>query len=200
MRSFPYDHELAKEVQCYPPRNPEMIHGDILEIGPGRGDLLMELASQNPQKKIIAIELGKKRFLHLIPHLEKKELTNVYLIHGDARVILPRYFKENSFETAFVLFPDPWPKRKHEFRRLLNQEFLWLLTHQLKQNGILCLATDDHAYAIWIHDNLATIATLKNSLAPLLFVSSLPELPITFFEKKWRDMGRKIFFLKYSKV
>lgn len=199
MKQFPYKFESTKEVLFYP-KKPDFFEGDILEIGPGQGDLLLELAKQSPEEKFVAIELGNKRFNKLIPRLQKRETNNVLLIKGDVRLILPQYFDGGSFKKIFILFPDPWPKKRHAFRRLLDLKFLWLLTHHLKKNGELILGTDVKGYALWTIDNLCQIPSLANSLAPLPFTSSISELPKTFFEEKWRKEGREVFFLKYKKT
>lgn len=199
IRQFPFEHESKKELLFYPPTNP-FSNGDILEIGPGRGDLILDLAEKQPDKKFVAVELGTRRFYKLIPRIEKKNLTNIRMIRGDARLVLPHYFEPSSFETIFVLFPDPWPKAKHSYKRLLSIEFLWILTHQLKMNGSLILGTDDQPYYEWSRDNLQHIHVLQNALTPHWSLDKLPEFKTTFFEKKWRDQGKNIFFQKYTKI
>jgi tRNA (guanine-N7-)-methyltransferase len=194
---FPFDFEATKKRDYYPSQ-PEFCEGDVLEIGPGRGDLLLSLAEANPLKKYIAIELSKKRHFRMIPRLERKNLTNVLLIRGDARVVLAKHFKHEAFETIFVLFPDPWPKKRHAFKRLLSVPFITLLSTYLKAGGNLVLGTDVEAYALWIEENLAQVPVLKNEL-PQRFVEKLPELTTTYFEAKWRNEGKNIFFMKYTK-
>lgn len=196
MKQFPYEFELKKPVAFYP-EIPTT--GDILEIGPGRGDLLLSLARAQPTKKFIALEIGKQRYATIIRHVERLGLTNVSLICGDARVVLPRYFSENFFEKIIVLFPDPWPKDRHLFHRLLSIEFLWILSHQLKPGGELLFGTDSKPYAQWVIENLTSVTALSNAL-PSPFADNLPELPQTYFEKKWRAEKREIFFLKYRKL
>ncbi|MBI2340662.1 MAG: tRNA (guanosine(46)-N7)-methyltransferase TrmB [Deltaproteobacteria bacterium] len=197
-KQFPYDFEAKKEVLFYPSK-PAEFRGDILEIGPGRGDLLLAMAEAQPDKKFVAVEIGKKRYFRLIPRIEKRGIKNIFLIRGDARVIIPRYFGEETFEKIFVLFPDPWPKDRHAFRRLLTVEFFWLLGHHLKPEGELILATDVEWYAEWMTENLRRVSVLKNRLDPQLFASELPGITPTFFEEKWKNEGRKIYYLLYGK-
>ncbi len=199
MKEFPFEHESQKETLFYPEK-PEIITGDVLEVGPGRGDVLLYLAQANPQKKFVAVEIGKKRYFKLIERIEKRKLTNILLIKGDARVVLPAACKEGTFEKIMVLFPDPWPKDRHAFRRLLTLPFLTLLTHFLKSDGTLITATDVPWYAGWAFDNLSQVTDLKNHLAPATCVPVLEELPESYFEKKWKDMGRSLYFMRHLKT
>ncbi|MBX7148364.1 hypothetical protein K1X76_04710 [bacterium] len=198
-RDFPFAHDLTKDIRHYP-EGLTVLTGDILEIGPGRGDLLLEKASEYRDKKFVAVEIGKKRFTKMIPRIEKKKLTNISLWGGDARLIVPQYAKAETFEQIMVLFPDPWPKDRHAFRRLLNLKFLWILANLLKPGGLFLHATDDEPYARWVMENLKQVPWLTNTLAPLEYTDTLPELTETFFEKKWKDMGRKLYFIRYKKI
>ena len=198
MKSFPWEFESQKEILFYPAK-PQSLVGDILEIGPGRGDLLLSLAASFPGKKFVAIEVGKKRYYKLIPRIEKRRLTNVLLIQGDAWIVLPRYFEEKTFEKIYVLFPDPWPKKRHEFRRLLNTEFVMLLAKVLKPEGDLIVATDVRAYADWVVENADKVAALRNLGSPFIDSSVIENYEPTFFEAKWRQDGRAIYYLRYRR-
>src|SRR3989338_3746501 len=193
-KHFPFEFEATKEIQFYP-ANPALTSLDILEIGPGRGDLLMTMAQNEPHKRFAAIEIGKKRFYRLIPRLEKKGIANVSLIRGDARVVIPQFFSENMFEKIFVLYPDPWPKDRHAFKRLLNKEMLSLLCHHLKPEGELIFATDVKDYAAWVIENISDIPDFKRlEVTP---GSSFPLLKskLTFFENKCFSEGKEMNYL-----
>ncbi len=198
MKSFPWEFESAKEVLFYPEK-PSQCGGDILEVGPGRGDLLLSLAASFPDKKFIAVELGKKRYYKLIPRIEKGRLQNVLLIQGDARIVLPRCFTEKTFEKAYVLFPDPWPKKRHAPKRLLKQEFLSMLARFLKPGGDLIVATDVMSYAVWVVENARQVRLLHNMGTPFVHASVLAHYEPTFFETKWRSEGRGIHYLWYRR-
>ncbi len=193
-RSFPYEFESQKEILFYP-KKPEIFSGDILEIGPGRGDWILEMASRSPEKKFVALEMGTQRYLKLISQIEKNKRANILLIKGDARIVIPQFFCENSFEKIVVMFPDPWPKKRHQFRRLLTVEFLALLAHVLKKGGLFTLATDSAEYIDSVRQNLKQVKELvipeKNPSDSPPFPGYLP----TYFEKKWKSEGRKIFYL-----
>jgi len=198
MKSFPWEFESAKEVLFYPDK-PGECSGDILEVGPGRGDLLLSLATSFPDKKFVAIELGRKRYYKLIPRIKKKQLENILLIQGDVRIVLPRYFAEKTFEKTYVLFPDPWPKKRHAPKRLLNVEFLSLLARFLKPGGDLFIATDVTFYAVWVLENARQVRLLHNMGTPFVDSSVLADYEPTFFEMKWCSEGRAIHYLWYRR-
>jgi len=199
MKQFPLEHESKKKVLFYP-RKPDIFEGDILEIGPGRGDFLLSAAEQLPDKKLVAVELGKKRYFKLIPRIEKKGLTNILLIHGNARIVLPKYFPPGSFEKIYVLFPDPWPKKRHYFHRLMSVEFVSLLTDCLKTGGHLFCATDFWPYADWVTDNFARVPSLKSMGRPCFTtIDHIDYYSPSFFEQKWRSEGRAIYYMRYRK-
>ncbi len=200
MRSFPLEFELKKEVLFYPAR-PDTPVGDILEIGPGRGDFMLNVAEQCPDKKIVAIDLDKRRYYKLGPRIERNGLTNVLLMQGHAQVVLPRVFPPDTFEKVYVLFPDPWPKRRHIPHRLMSVEFMTILAGLLKVGGELYCATDFWPYASWVADNAGEIPILQSLGAPYFAAASeIPLYNATYYEKKWRDDGRAIYYMRYRRI
>ena len=201
-RQFPLDFEAKKTISIYPEPTeaPISLGGNVLEIGPGRGDLLFALAQRCPSQKFIAIEIGNKRYKKLVERAQKRQLTNITLVRADARVALTRFFTPESFEKIFVLFPDPWPKDRHAFKRLLSVEWIRILVQLLKPGGQFIAATDVPWYAKWAFDNINTIKELRNTLHPHEFQASLPELPETYFQKKWKDMGLNLHFMQFEKT
>ncbi len=199
MKNFPWEHEAQKKVLFYP-EGAGGEDGDILEIGPGRGDLFLELASSMPNKKLVAIELGTKRYNKLITRIEKRGLVNVRLIRGDARIVLTNHFSKGAFEKIYVLFPDPWPKKRHALKRLLNTEFISLITRFLKNDGDLFMATDVDWYAEWAAINAEAVPNLENMGDPYVSAENLFSYAPTFFEQKWRAEGRKIYYMHFKLV
>jgi len=199
MREFPYEYEAKKETLFHPGR-PDTFDGDILEIGPGRGDFLLSTAQQAPETKLVAIELGKRRYLKLARRIDRKELTNVLLIRGDARIVLPKYFQPGTFEKVYVLFPDPWPKKRHAPQRLMSVSFISLLSDMLKHGGRFFFATDFWSYADWVTDNLRQIPSLVSEGTPYFTtIDKMDYYSPSFFEQKWRDEGRAIYYMRYRK-
>ncbi len=200
MRAFPYEHEAKKDILFYPDK-PDVFDADILEIGPGRGDFILSTAKRRPDKKLVAIELSKRRHFKLARRVDRFELTNVLLIQGDARVILPQFFPPETFEKIYVLFPDPWPKRRHIPQRLMSVEFISLLTERLKTGGSLFFATDFWSYADWVIDNIRKIKNLRSLGRPyFITVDKMDDYGPSFYEQKWRDEGRAIYYMRYEKT
>ncbi|RKX29710.1 MAG: tRNA (guanosine(46)-N7)-methyltransferase TrmB [Candidatus Zixiibacteriota bacterium] len=174
--------------------------GDVLEIGPGRGDLLLDLAEAMPATRFVAIEIGKKRYFKLIPRIEKRALNNIQLICGDARIVLTNHFSQGAFSKIYVLFPDPWPKSRHALNRLLNAEFIELLSRFLTIGGDLYMATDVDWYAEWAMTNAESLPLLENMGNPFVDASDMFSYVPTFFEQKWRAEGRSIYYLWFRRV
>jgi tRNA (guanine-N7-)-methyltransferase len=199
MKSFPYEFASKKRLLFYP-REPDTFEGDVLEIGPGRGDFLLSEAAANPATRFVAVELKKRRYFKLARRVERRDLHNVLLIHGDARVVLPKCFRNGTFQRAYVLFPDPWPKRRHTEMRLLNHEFLRLLTRLLRQDGEIVLGTDAQDYMDWAIENADAVPGLQRTELGEYGGTPTPDWVPTFYEQKWRDDGRTIRFVGFRKV
>jgi len=117
-----------------------------LEIGCGTGDTLIALASQHPENDYLGIEVHRPGVGHLLQQLEVHNLSNVRIICTDAVGII-EHLPASSLETIHIYFPDPWPKKRHHKRRLLQTVFLQALATRLARHGRLYLATDWQDYA-----------------------------------------------------
>lgn len=199
MKFFPYEFAARKRV-LFHPEEPETFEGDVLEIGPGRGDFLLSEAETHPQTRFVAVEIKKRRFFKLARRVETRRLKNVLLIQGDARIVLPKRFHEGTFEKAYVLFPDPWPKRRHAEMRLLNRDNLAMLARLLKEGGELIIATDALDYLDWVVENAQSVASLERTGLGASGTLPAPNWMPTFYEQKWRDEGRTIRFVGYRRV
>ncbi len=119
-----------------------------LEIGFGGGEHLYETARRNPKKTFIGCEPYLNGVASLLLKLEEEPLQNVYIFSDDARELLD-FLPNNSLSGVFILFADPWPKRKHNRRRFINEENLTVLAEKLQRNALLRFATDHTDYAPW---------------------------------------------------
>ena len=117
----------------------------LVDLGCGAGNFLMGLAAQHPRDDCIGFELRYKRLVKSARKLEREHLTNVWLVRAEAEHF-GAYFPAASIDRVFVNFPDPWPKRSHWKKRLMNQVFLRELERVLKPGGALCLKTDHAGY------------------------------------------------------
>ena len=122
----------------------------IVEIGFGMGDATAEIAKAHPENGYIAIEVHPPGIGKLLSLIEEYELTNVYIIEGDAIEILQTMFADHCISGFHLFFPDPWPKLKHNKRRIVNAEFRALIHQKLIKGGYINIATDWVPYAEWI--------------------------------------------------
>ena len=127
----------------------------IVEIGFGMGDATAEIAKAHPDNGYIAIEVHPPGIGKLLSLIEEHELKNVYIIEGDAIEILETMFNDHSINGFHLFFPDPWPKQKHNKRRIVNAAFLALIHRKLMKNGYINIATDWVPYAHWISEAFA---------------------------------------------
>lgn len=166
----------------------------LLEIGPGRGDFLFWLAEQNPDKEVWAVEYKRKRFEKLIQRVEKRNLKNITLFCGDAKKVLPEKIASSSIEKLYILFSDPWPKRRHAHHRLFQQAFVEEIHRILSSSGEVFVAHDDPRYT-------EEIKTIFRKNAALFIYSEDASLPLmTFYAEKWLRAGRTLRFWSYRKI
>jgi len=164
----------------------------VLEIGPGKGEFLLHLAEQEPKTTFIAIEIRGGRFAKIGKRADSRALKNFHMIHGDARECLTRLFRPALFERIYVLFPDPWPKRRHSKHRLLKPELLAHLREFLKPGGAIYNATDAGFYSEEIVSAFEEVGGFERHRIESLYP--------TYFEKKWKALGREIDYWKFVKV
>jgi tRNA (guanine-N7-)-methyltransferase len=121
-------------------------------------------------------------------------------MQGDARIVLPAFFPEGTFERVYVLFPDPWPKRRHTGMRLLGCEFLGVLARLLRPGGELVLGTDAQDYLVWVMGNVRQVPALQDMANGPSDAPPTSDWVPTFYEEKWRAEGRPIRFLTCRRI
>jgi tRNA (guanine-N7-)-methyltransferase len=170
----------------------------VVEIGFGNGLFLIEQAQRNPDANVVGIELSWGWVQHLARRLDEAGLAHVRLIHGEALVALQHLFGPNSVRNIFINFPDPWPKKRHHTRRLIQTGLLELLHDRLAAGGQVTIATDHPDYATWI------AATLEGqtALRPCFSTTTVHELTgrtPTKYEQKARGANLPIFYFVWHK-
>lgn len=118
-----------------------------LDIGPGMGLTTTSLAAAHPERDYLAIEVHRPGIGSLLHHASKAALNNIRALNHDAVEVIRDMLPDNSLDQVLVLFPDPWPKKRHHKRRLLNGDFARLLRPKLKPHALLYIATDWQDYA-----------------------------------------------------
>ena len=164
----------------------------IIEIGFGMGQSLLHMALNNPHIDFIGIEVYKPGVGTLLRSLEQHNITNVKVIHHDAVAVLNMMLDQNCISGFNIYFPDPWPKRKQQKRRLIQADFVQLLCHKLTNNGYIHVATDCQNYGIWINDILSSNKQLMRLNTTMdNNVICIPR-PTTKFEQRGLKLGHII--------
>ncbi len=169
----------------------------VVEIGPGRGDFLFHLARTQPETHCIGIEI---RWLRTHKLLQRRNgLSNLSVVWGDAREVLPRLSQRHRIRAIYIQFPDPWPKRRHSGNRLMQSDFLRACVAALQPDGELWFTTDDCSYAEWTAQRVAQQPELV-SCFPHPIVTTCPDAFTTYFAKKWATLGRTTYYQRYRKI
>ena len=166
-----------------------------LEIGAGHGGFALAFARAHPQRALVAIEQRRKFAETVADRAERRGLTNLLVIHGDVRLLAPRLFARGSLAAIHVHFPDPWWKRRHHGRRLVDDRMSLLLRALLLPGGLLDLRTDVCEYALGAVERLEA-AGFRNEAGPGRFAEpELDEIPSSR-EKRYLATGQRVFRLR----
>jgi tRNA (guanine-N7-)-methyltransferase len=170
----------------------------FLEIGFGSGHSLLEIAKTHPEHDFIGIETYQPGIGTLLLGIEESQIQNIRIYYADAVEILEQCIPDNSLAGIQIFFPDPWPKRRHHKRRLIQPEFVKLVTKKLKLNGMLHLATDWEHYALHMMTVLSAESQLENNVASGQFALRSSQRPVmTKFENRGERSGRPIWELQF---
>ena len=167
-----------------------------IEIGFGMGDATWQIARDNPEKSYLGIEVHRPGVGKLLYQVEQYDLRNLRVIEHDAVEVLDRMIPSDSIEGFHIFFPDPWPKKKHHKRRLIQDEFVAKLTEKLKPGGYLYAVTDWENYAEHMLDVLNR-SSLKNRYSA--YAEPQDWRPGTKFERKGKEKSHSIYELMYMK-
>jgi tRNA (guanine-N7-)-methyltransferase len=170
----------------------------VVDVGFGRGELLLWLACTEPERAYLGIEYSGKRVLKMARRLAKTELDNVRLVQATAQSAVAE-LAPASVQGFWVNFPDPWPKKRHHRRRLLQPDFVRAMAERLVPGGFLEVATDHVEYAEWIQEVLPVETRLESRTAPLAFRREPPARAPTAYELEWRAQGRSAHYFSYAR-
>ena len=168
--------------------------GLLVDLGCGDGSFVCQLAEQFPDKNFLAVERLTKRVEKIRRKAEK--IGNLRVLGTDTFFAVCHLLPQNSVETFYLLFPDPWPKRRHQFRRIFTRDFLDAIAIVLEKHGVLRVATDQLDY-------FNQIERLSRAHLQFQTVPQSPDdfiFPVTKFERKFRDRGVPIHRLALRKV
>ena len=170
----------------------------LLEIGFGMGTSTAEIAKANPNKNYIAIEVHSPGVGNLIKLIQENDIFNLKIIQHDAVEVLNTMIKNDSLDGIHIFFPDPWPKKRHHKRRLIQESLLKLMAQKIKQSGYLHIATDWEDYALWIIDLLDKETLLQKTSEN--FFEKPDYRPLTKYENRGIKLGYKVWDMIYRRL
>ncbi len=168
----------------------------VLDIGFGNGEALTLLAQQHPNLNFLGVEVYRPGIGSLLRKVAEAELINVRVINMDVVTLLQEHIAAKSFVSVLIWFPDPWPKKRHHKRRLLQTEFVQLVARKLVREGELNIATDWQPYASHIQDSIVRCNLFKNVGNSNL----IKQRPQTKFERRGEKLGHQVFAQVYKKT
>ena len=172
----------------------------VLEIGFGMGDSLLQMAAAEPETDFIGIEVHPPGVGTLMNGAKERGIENLRVYLADANDVLEECFAAQSIDRLQLYFPDPWHKKKHNKRRIVQPEFVQLVREKLRPGGVLHMATDWEHYAEQMLETLDAAEGFEN-IAGLGAYSPRPDYrPMTKFEMRGERLGHGVWDLIYKKI
>jgi tRNA (guanine-N7-)-methyltransferase len=164
----------------------------IMEIGFGMGEATAIIAKNHPNNAYIAVDVHPPGIGKLLGRIVENDLKNLRVIEDDVHIIVPHMFEDESLDAIHLYFPDPWPKKKHNKRRIVNEGFLSLIHPKLKKGGYIHIATDWVPYAISMQEVFATSSLFTGGV-----IEKPESRPVTRFEGQGIDKDHQVTDLMY---
>ncbi len=174
----------------------------ILEIGFGMGETTAKIAQTLPDFDFLAAEVHTPGVGSLLKLIQEGDIANIRIIQHDVVDVLQNMVADNSLDGVHIFFPDPWHKKRHHKRRLIQAEFVKLLCSKLKTGGYLHVATDWQEYAEWVREVLHAEQQLKNSAAKEHngYAEKPSYRPLTKFENRGIKLGHGVWDLVFTRI
>jgi tRNA (guanine-N7-)-methyltransferase len=171
-----------------------------LEIGFGNGESLVALAAAHPERDFLGVEVHRPGVGHLLLRCEAEGLRNVRVICRDAVEVLEQRIPDASLDELLLYFPDPWHKKRHHKRRIVQPVFVDRVVRKLKPGGIFRMATDWQHYAEHMLATVGACAALRNESPQGDYVSRPDSRPLTRFEQRGHRLGHGVWDLAFRKL
>ena len=171
----------------------------VFEIGFGMGDSLLSQALNEPDRDFVGVEVHKPGVGRLMNEAKKIGVTNLRILCEDAVDVLSDGLGPQSLEGVQIYFPDPWHKKRHHKRRLVQLQLINLIAHRVRLGGFCHLATDWAPYAEWMVEMFSQTAAWHNISENGDFVARPARRPITKFETRGERLGHEVFDLVYER-
>ncbi|MEW6648511.1 MAG: tRNA (guanosine(46)-N7)-methyltransferase TrmB [Pseudomonadota bacterium] len=172
----------------------------VLEIGFGNGDSLAAIAQAHPDNDYLGIEVHTPGVGHLLLRIEELALTNLRVMRDDAVEVLTRRIADASLDAVYLFFADPWPKKRHHKRRIVQEEFAQLLRRKLKIGGHFHMATDWEDYARHMLEVMNVAAGFRNTSPSGDYVPRPDYRPLTKFEQRGQRLGHGVWDLIFERI
>ncbi|WP_373019592.1 tRNA (guanosine(46)-N7)-methyltransferase TrmB [Thiomicrorhabdus sp.] len=172
----------------------------IVEIGFGMGKSLAEMAEANPQQNYIGIEVHRPGVGALLKLVEEKGLTNIRVFNHDAIEVLEKCIPKASLAAVYLFFPDPWHKKRHNKRRIIQPQFVKTIAGHLKPGGHFHMATDWEDYAEHMMEVMSAAEDFRNTQAEGEYTPRPDYRPLTKFEQRGHNLGHGVWDLIFEKV
>lgn len=190
-----FHHRRLDLARLYGNSNP--VH---LEIGFGNGESIARMAGANPDNNYLGVEVHRPGVGRLLLQIAESRLTNLRIIRHDAVEVLDHCLDDASLEAIYLFFPDPWHKRRHHKRRILQPGFVTRLARVIRPGGIFHAATDWEDYAEQMMSVLTASADFQNCAGEGAFTSRPEYRSPTRFEKRGRRLGHGVWDLVFRRL
>ena len=164
----------------------------IMEIGFGMGEATAIIAKNHPNNGYIAVDVHPPGIGKLLGRIVENDLKNLRVIEDDVHIVLPHMFEDESLDAIHLYFPDPWPKKKHNKRRIVNEGFLSLIHPKLKKGSYIHIATDWVPYAISMQEVFAASSLFTGGV-----IEKPESRPVTRFEGQGINKDHQVTDLMY---
>ena len=170
----------------------------VVEIGFGMGASLVKMASEAPQTNFLGIEVHRPGVGACLADVEDQQLTNIRVMEHDAVEVLANTLPENSIDRLQLFFPDPWHKKRHHKRRIVQPEFVQMIRRVLKPGGVFHMATDWENYAEHMLEVMNDAEGFINQHPDTLYAPRPDYRPLTKFEKRGQRLGHGVWDLLFE--
>ncbi|WP_026971709.1 tRNA (guanosine(46)-N7)-methyltransferase TrmB [Aliagarivorans marinus] len=172
----------------------------VLEIGFGMGASLLEMAERNPEVNFIGIEVHRPGVGACLADAAERGITNLRVFEHDAVEVLADSIADNSLDTVQLFFPDPWHKKRHHKRRIVQPEFVQQIRAKLKVGGVFHMATDWENYAEHMLEVMSAAPGYRNQSEAGDYVPRPDFRPLTKFENRGHRLGHGVWDLMFEKI
>jgi tRNA (guanine-N7-)-methyltransferase len=170
----------------------------ILEIGFGMGDATAKIAQTLPASDFLAVEVHTPGVGGLLKLMQEGDISNIRIVQHDAVEVLQNMLADASLDGVHIFFPDPWHKKRHHKRRLIQAEFVQLLCSKLKAGAYIHVATDWQEYAEWVLEVLRAEPQLQNTAVE--YAEKPAYRPLTKFENRGLKLGHGVWDLVFKRI